>query len=70
MSRRDEFRALTPTNKRQARHWVRLHWQVFMESADMPAIDGDIPAEAVDLIGEVWREEGDRLADRLSRGGR
>lgn len=53
-----------PTNKRQARAWVRAHWQDYMRNADVPDLR-DTPDSAVDLIGDVWSDEGRRLANRL-----
>ncbi len=62
---REEFFALQPRNKREARRWVRLHWATFMESADVPAQHEQMPDAADDLIGEVWAEESARLANRI-----
>lgn len=54
-----------PKNKREARAWVRSHWQTFMRNADVPDLYEVMPEESDKLIAEVFSEESRRLADRL-----
>lgn len=54
---------LARLSKREARRWVRQHWQDFMRSADCP----DLPLDDFgDSIADVFCEESRRLAERLS----
>lgn len=45
--------------KRAARRWVQLHWAAFMTMADMPH-------GAPEEVGDIWGEEGDRMAARIA----
>jgi hypothetical protein len=51
-----------PRNRREARKWVREHWAALIRAADMGAV-ADLES---DMIDDVWSDECQRIAERLS----
>ena len=54
-----------PRNRREAKAWVRRHWQTLMRLQDVPCTM-DMTDAAADLIADVFCEESSKLADRLN----
>lgn len=52
-----------PTNTREARRWVRLHWADLINQADMGGV-GDMECDAIDAI---WGDECVKIAARLKK---
>lgn len=52
-----------PTNRREARSWVRQHWADMISNSDMGAI-GDMEN---DFIDDVYQDECRKIAERLLR---
>lgn len=60
-------------DKRQARAWVRRHWQEFMSGADYPDLmtgahlrgEQPLTQPEIEAIFQVFADESARLSDRL-----